>query len=166
MNVRQLMLCGLSALVLATTAGPAAAGQDRPFRGQWEGSTISAMPVEEGVVLVVSAGTGRATHLGRFEMISPHLTFLQTFELAGEHNYTAANGDQLFADFSGQLTPNPDGSLEGTLESTIIGGTGRCSSLATSATATGRNLGAADQVDSWLRCAWTARSATDLQRAG
>jgi hypothetical protein len=125
MNVRQLMLCGLSALVLATTAGPAAAGQDRPFRGQWQGSTVSATPVEEGVVLVVSAGTGRATHLGRFEMISPHLTFLQTFELAGEHNYTAANGDQLFADFSGQLTPNPDGSLEGTLESTIIGGTGR-----------------------------------------
>lgn len=34
-------------------------------------------------------------------------------------------GDQLFADFSGQFLPNPDGTLESTFEAEVIGGTGR-----------------------------------------
>lgn len=122
MSLRKLI--GLSVLVVVTSS-PVAAGEDLPFRGAWEGSTDSATPLGPDVVLVVSSGSGEATRLGRFEMTSPHLTFLSTFEVEGEQNFTAANGDQLFAVFSGQFLPNPDGTLESTLEAIIIGGTGR-----------------------------------------
>ncbi len=112
-------------IVLVLLAAPAAAVELVPFRGTWEGSTVSAEFVAPGVVLVVSAGTGEATELGRFEMSSPHYTYLADFTVEGEQNFTAANGDALNATFSGQLLPNADGNLEGTLDAEITGGTGR-----------------------------------------
>ena len=112
-------------LLLLLAMWPAAAGERVPFRGTWEGSTVSAVPVGPNVVLVVSSGEGRVTHLGRFTMTSPHLTFLDTFALEGEQIFTAANGDVLTATFTGQLAPNAEGNLEGALEAIITGGTGR-----------------------------------------
>ena len=50
---------------------------------------------------------------------------MATFEVSGTHVFVAPDGGTLTAEFAGQLTPNPDGSLEGTLPSTITGGTGR-----------------------------------------
>jgi hypothetical protein len=98
-----------------------------PFTGSWHGRTLSAVPVSEDppIVLVVSGGTGQATQLGRYYMESPHFTVLSTLEVYGEQIFTAANGDQLFADIAGQFTPTPEGSLEATLSGVITGGTGR-----------------------------------------
>jgi hypothetical protein len=120
------LLCA-SVVFLVCGVSPAIAGQSVPFRGAWAGSTVSATPVEPNVVLVVSSGTGNATHLGRFEMTSPHLTYLDTFAVDGMQTFTAANGDTLTATISGQFTPNMDGSLQATLAGTITGGTGRFS---------------------------------------
>ena len=110
-------------LILAVSA--LQAGELVPFRGSWEGSTVSATFPAPGVVFVVSAGEGQATHLGRYFMSSPHFTYLATGMVEGEQNFTAANGDVLNATFSGQLLPRADGCLEGTLPATITGGTGR-----------------------------------------
>lgn len=102
-----------------------AADQLVPFRGYWVGSTVSATPLGPNVVLVVSSGTGNASQLGRFEMTSPHLTYLDTLAVEGEQIFTAANGDALIAQFSGQFVPIGGGSLEAILECVISGGTGR-----------------------------------------
>jgi hypothetical protein len=120
----QRLMCSL-ALLLAPLVGAAQADHPVPFRGNWEGSTVSAELVEPGVVFVISAGTGEATHLGRFEMVAPHFTYLATLEVEGTMCFTAANGDELTATVSGQFVPNEDGSLEATLTCTITGGTGR-----------------------------------------
>ena len=112
-------------LSLVLCASALSAGEMVPFRGHWEGSTISADFIAPDVVLVVASGTGNATELGAFQMTSPHLTYLATFIVTGQHNFTAANGDTLNAEFTGQLLPNAGGNLEGTLDATITGGTGR-----------------------------------------
>ena len=123
MSIRRLVC--LCVLVLAMAVSSASAAEFVPFSGYWVGTTVSATPIAPNVVLVVSSGTGNATQLGRFEMTSPHLTYLDTFAVDGEQIFTAANGDTLIADFTGQFIPQADGSLEATLECVITGGTGR-----------------------------------------
>ena len=123
MSIRGLFC--LCVLVLGMPATYVSAAELVPFNGYWVGSTVSATPVGDGVVLVVSSGTGNANQLGRFEMTSPHLTYLATFAVEGEQIFTAANGDTLIAEFTGQFVPTPDGNLEATLECVITGGTGR-----------------------------------------
>lgn len=112
-------------LCLTLQVFPAAATELLPFYGTWEGVTLSATPTgTPGVILVISGGTGTATHLGAFEMVSPHLTYLATFQVEGTQSFVAANGDTLEATISGQFVPMPDGSLEATLVGVITGGTG------------------------------------------
>jgi hypothetical protein len=111
--------------VFVMSAVTAFGGELVPFHGNWTGHTISAEPVSPVIVAVVSAGSGTATHLGSFQMITPHLSFLETLEIQGTQIFTAANGDVLYGTTPGHLAPNPDGSLEGTLHCTILGGTGR-----------------------------------------
>ena len=123
MSIRRLL--SLCVLVFALGVSQASAAEFVPFHGYWIGDTVSATPISPTVVLVVSSGSGNANQLGRFEMTSPHVTYLETLTVEGEQIFTAANGDTLIAEFTGQLVPNADGSLEGTLEATITGGTGR-----------------------------------------
>ena len=123
MSIRR-VVC-LCVLVFGMSIPYASAAEFVPFSGYWVGTTVSATPVAPNVVLVVSSGTGNATQLGRFEMTSPHLTYLDTFAVDGEQIFTAANGDTLVADFTGQFIPQADGSLEATFECVITGGTGR-----------------------------------------
>ena len=118
-------LIGSTALLLVLQSWPAIAGESVPFKGIWSGSTVSATPVDENVVLVVSSGSGTATHLGRFVMTSPHFTYLDTFAVEGTQVFTAANGDILNATIAGQFVPNADGDLEAILHGVITGGTGR-----------------------------------------
>ena len=72
------------------------------------------------------AAEGQATHLGRFELDVPHLVDPATRTAVGEYRFTAANGDTLTADFTGQSTPVPGTTLLYIEEqATITGGTGR-----------------------------------------
>jgi hypothetical protein len=123
MSFRRLVC--LSVLMLAMAASRAFAADFVPFKGHWTGTTVSATPIAPGVVVVVSSGSGDATELGRFEMTSPHLEFLDTFEVEGEQIFTAANGDTLVAQFTGQFVPDADGNLEAMLDCVITEGTGR-----------------------------------------
>jgi len=118
---------GLAALALALPAVPTSAGSSVPFRGVWQGVTISAVPQSPNTVLVVASGKGTATRLGQFQMTSPHLTYLSTLQVEGTQTFTAANGDLLFATVSGQFVPDAEGNLDATLSGVITGGTGRFS---------------------------------------
>jgi hypothetical protein len=85
---------------------------------------VSAVPVSPGVLLVTTVGGGNATQLGKFTMVSPHLSNLVTLEAEGTQNFTAANGDTLTASFSGQFHVT-GGFLTASLDCTITSGTGR-----------------------------------------
>jgi hypothetical protein len=74
---------------------------------------------------VVSEGTGQLTHLGRHFMTSPHTSDVFTGETIGDQIFTAANGDQLTAFCAGFPTPQADGTVAGSLDCDITGGTGR-----------------------------------------
>jgi hypothetical protein len=115
----------ICAFVVLLAALPALAAEQVPFKGTWIGSTVSATPVGESVVLVVSSGTGITTHLGKMVMTTPHLSYLDTFVVEGTQVFTAANGDILNATITGQFVPNAEGNLEATLIGLITGGTGR-----------------------------------------
>ena len=121
MTFRRLLSLSVFLLVFAV---PAFADDTVPFKGTWSGSTISATPISETVVLVVSSGSGNATQLGRFVMTSPHLTYLDTLAVEGTQVFVAPNGDTINATISGQFVPTSEG-LEATLAGVITGGTGR-----------------------------------------
>ena len=114
----------LIVLLVLVHSYPLSAAQTVPFRGNWSGSTVSAEVVGPNLVFVVSTGSGNATHLGRFEMTSPHFSHIDTLAVEGTQIFTAANGDTITASFSGQFVPTAEG-LEGTLQGVITGGTGR-----------------------------------------
>lgn len=99
---------------------------DVPFKGEFSGQAISAVPTDDpDVLLITTAGSGNATHLGNFTMVSPHLSDLVTLEVEGTQNFTAANGDTLTASFTGQFSVIAGGLLAASIDCTITGGTGR-----------------------------------------
>lgn len=96
-----------------------------PFKGSWSGVTVSADPTNFPVVAVVAEGSGQLTHLGRYFMTSPHTSNVFTGETIGDQIFTAANGDTLTAFCEGFPAFNPDGTVVGSLDCEITGGTGR-----------------------------------------
>ena len=122
------MLRRLSLVVLllsfAATVHPAAAASI-PFRGTFVGDTVSATPVSDTLVFVVTEGSGEASLLGRYAVTIPHFAHLDSFALEGKQIFTAANGDTLTAEFTGELLPNAEGCLSGNLNHVVTGGTGR-----------------------------------------
>ena len=124
MNPRQIASVLLVSAVLSVTA--VRADEESPFKGTWEGQTVAAdFSAFPPIVGVVASGTGEATQLGRFTMVSPHSNNVFTLEVEGVQNFTAANGDTLTAHFTGAFTGDPAARLEATLPCTITGGTGR-----------------------------------------
>jgi hypothetical protein len=105
-------------------AGPAAAGEQVPFKGSFEGD-VTHTPAPPFDSVLVEA-TGNASHLGRFTVNIPHLVNLATRSAAGTYEFTAANGDKVFADFVGHSTPTDVPNVIAIVETvTITGGTGR-----------------------------------------
>ena len=75
--------------------------------------------------MIVEA-TGNATQLGQFTLAIPHLVNRATRTAIGSYQFTAANGDTLSADFTGQATPTATPGVIYIVETaTITGGTGR-----------------------------------------
>jgi len=117
------------ALSVLGVAGFAAAGEQVPFKGRLEGS-FTATPVDPDVPLIVMIqldATGQATHLGAFTYDFPHLVdrSVRPSMGVGSSTFTAANGDQVFADVTGQATLVAPGLLYAVETGTIRGGTGR-----------------------------------------
>ena len=116
------------ALALAAVlglAGPAAAGDQVPFKGSLEGD-VAVTPLTPPYLRVDVDATGNATHLGQFTLAIPHIVNAANGTAIGSYEFTAANGDTVFAEFTGIATPT---SVPGVLyieeTATITGGTGR-----------------------------------------
>lgn len=108
----------LSAGASGATARAAAHGAALPFHGTLETSHSQPDPATNTLRV---EGTGTATHLGRFTLVT-----LVTVTGSEHMTLTAANGNVLFATGTGQLVPSEDGLTLDTMEDmTITGGTGR-----------------------------------------
>ena len=117
-----LVLAVLAALGLA---GPVAAGEQVPFKGTLEGD-VTVTPLDPPFVQVDVDATGNATHLGRFTLDIPHVVDRATRTAVGAYEFTAANGDKVYAEFTGLATPTEiPGVLYIEETATITGGTGR-----------------------------------------
>ena len=106
-------------------AGPAAAGEQVPFKGSLAGD-VTITPLDPPFLSVLVDATGNATQLGQFTLTIPHIVNPANGTAIGSYEFTAANGDTLFADFTGQATPTATpGVLYIEETATITGGTGR-----------------------------------------
>lgn len=110
--------------VAFTLAGPAAATDQLPFSGRLAG-TVTVSPIDPPIASVLIEATGTATLLGRYTLEVPHVVNQATRIGTGAYVFTAANGDTLSADFTGQATLVAPGILTTLETATIIGGTGR-----------------------------------------
>jgi hypothetical protein len=115
----------LTVAALLAFAGPVAAGKQVPFKGSLEG-VVTITPLAPPFVSVAIDASGNGTHLGLFSASIPHTVNRATRMATGTYEFTAANGDKVFADFTGQsaLTSTP-GVLSIVENGTITGGTGR-----------------------------------------
>lgn len=103
-------------------SGAASRGTSVPFNGNLEGTQRST-PLQPPLAFVDGSAIGNATQLGRFTVEFPHTVNFATRTGQGTFTFTAANGDTLTADFTGQAQPGPIVSIEE--HATITGGTGR-----------------------------------------
>src|SRR3954447_16332933 len=118
---------GLALAVVAVLglAGPVAAGDQVPFHGRLAGG-VANIPLDPPFASVLVEGTGRAAHLGRFTFEFPHVVDRSDSTGVGIFTFTAANGDTLTADVTGQGMPTgTPGLLFIVSTATITGGTGR-----------------------------------------
>lgn len=127
----------LAALMLAS-AGLAQAGPSRPFKASLEiehrVGRLTRCPGLQGQPGAggTFTGTGHATHLGTVEMHADHCIRLDAnrpdkpvYVFEGHMHMTAANGDQLDADYSGQFTRTSEGAYVFDGYYYVTGGTGR-----------------------------------------
>ena len=115
----------LALLAVLSLAGLLAAGEQVPFKGSLEGE-VTVTPLDPPYVRVDVDATGEATQLGKFTLSIPHVVDRSTFTAVGSYEFTAANGDKLFADFTGHSAPTADPNVIYIVETaTITDGTGR-----------------------------------------
>jgi len=108
-------LVGAMSMALVQTVGASV-----PFKGTGNGAVTGMAPGPlPGEVLLTAAATGHATHLGEYTRVE-NIDLYQG-QFTGDVTFTAANGDQLTADFTGAFTSGS--TAEGTY--TFTGGTGR-----------------------------------------
>ena len=128
------MIVGLLLAILVVGAALASARKPLPFRGSFE--AVEAYQANGPTVFVTATGSGEATQLGRYTVSYEVEVDLPTGAGMGlSAHYVAANGDNLFAEGSGQATPTDDPTVFSIVETyTITGGTGRFASASGSFT--------------------------------
>jgi hypothetical protein len=105
-------------------AGPAIAGEPVSFKGRLSGD-VTVTPAPPLLQVDVEA-MGKATQLGRFTLDIPHVVNPATRTATGYYEFTASNGDKVYAEFTGLATPTATpGVLYIEETATITGGTGR-----------------------------------------
>jgi hypothetical protein len=115
----------LALLAVVGLAGPVPAGEQVPFEGSFEGD-VTVTPLAPPFVMADVEATGEATHLGKFALDIPHVVDRVTRTAAGCYEFTAANGDKVYAEFTGLASPTEvPGVLYIEETATITGGTGR-----------------------------------------
>ena len=122
--MKPLSLIAALSVALAFTS-PAVAGTV-PLKGSL--SAVEMADVQFPVMNVAGTGTGQSTQLGRYTMTFTVAVSLLTGGTigTGAMEFTAANGDKVFATFTGQGSPTADPAIASVVENaTITGGTGR-----------------------------------------
>jgi hypothetical protein len=108
----------------AALAGPVALASDTPFRGTLQ--AVESQSLVFPILSVDGTGGGKSTHLGKFTLTYEAEVNVLAGAGTGSMELVAANGDRVFADFSGQSTPTGTPGVVTILETaTITGGTGR-----------------------------------------
>ena len=98
--------------------------------------SLTARTVAPPFLNLAFAGTGNATHLGRFTVEVRIDLDTRDRSLTGTYEFTAANGDTLTADVTGRSPLMPPGVPQTSVETgTITGGTGRFASASGNFTA-------------------------------
>jgi hypothetical protein len=105
-------------------AGPAAASDLVPFRGEMSG-TATITPIAPPIVAVLLETRGHANQLGSFTLVAPHTVNQATLTATGSYTFTAADGSTLTATLAGTATLVAPGQLAIAEEGVITGGTGR-----------------------------------------
>jgi len=116
----------LLALLLGSTtfAAPAAAGKQLYLKGSLQALETHELTFPR--LSVDAAGSGHATHLGRFAINYQAIVVVTTGSGSVSAHLIAANGDSLFAEGTGQATPTATPNVSQIVERyTITGGTGR-----------------------------------------
>jgi len=119
---------GIAAAVLIVLglAGPAAAGEQVPFKGTVEGSLSSRTFLDPPFALDRFEMTGNGTQFGELDLVILALVDLSARTAVGTYEFVAANGDTLTADFVGSSVPTETPGVVLITEVAIItGGTGR-----------------------------------------
>ena len=87
---------------------------------------LTATPLAPPFLQVDVEAAGKATNLGRFTLDVPHVVNAANGTAIGTYEFTAANGDKVYATFTGVATPTATpGVLSIEETATITGGTGR-----------------------------------------
>jgi hypothetical protein len=115
----------LAVVTVLGLAGPAAAGEQVPFKGSVAGDWYRT-PLDPPYALDEFDLSGNATHLGKCELVIFATVNLTTRTAVGTYGFVAANGDTLTADFLGSSMPtDTPGVILITEVAVITGGTGR-----------------------------------------
>jgi hypothetical protein len=115
---------GLVLTLALAVAGPVAANDLVPFRGEMTG-TATITPIAPPIVSVLLETSGHANQLGRFTLVAPHTVNQATRIASGTYTFTAPDGSTLTATLSGSATLVAPGELAISEEGVITGGTGR-----------------------------------------
>jgi hypothetical protein len=131
-SIRVLAVMSLVLLTvgLSATAGADPPAPERPFQATFSGyREIVSDPGRcdtDYTALDITLTSGHATHLGRITATAEQCINLATGVIVdGEATYVAANGDELYANYSGAVTGAVDGLLEITIDQDFDDGTGR-----------------------------------------
>ncbi|HEY1379727.1 MAG TPA: hypothetical protein VGF55_23185 [Gemmataceae bacterium] len=126
-SVRRLVLA-LAITAAALTPAAAVAG-GRPFKARLTGNAHLSPTDDPAVLRNDETGQGNATHLGRFTWTDVEFADFSDFPLMitveATFTMTAANGDQLYGEFTTVGVPAADGSLVIHGHFHFTGGTGR-----------------------------------------
>jgi hypothetical protein len=125
--------CGSDAPTALAPEGPSSnhaiethgAVSSRPIKGRCEVETVEVQPISPTTIRRFSVGTCQLSHLGRTRLLSVANTNLVTLDQDGQHTFTAANGDLLYATSVGTGTLIPPATVHFAGATTISGGTGR-----------------------------------------
>ena len=97
-----------------------------PFKGTFEVSISSFIPIDESHARVVFAVEARGTHLGRATGEAETIFNLAELTYEGTYRWIAANGDEIIGTLTGTLTPTATEALFDNDETfTVEDGTGR-----------------------------------------
>ena len=114
----------LITLVSTTLAAPRVAEKEFLLKGSFDATETQ--QVVPPIAYVDATGVGNATHLGLFTYHLQAELFLPTLTATTSATLTAANGDMIFGEGTGQGTPTATPGIVSIVETyTITGGTGR-----------------------------------------